>query len=1115
MSTPAPTISHDLDSTPGTDPSRPPWRLGLDLGAGSIGWAVLDLRPRKGDPQTGEVKSWEPYRLRDLGVWIFESGQDERGQSANIKRREFRSARRRLVGVKCRKVRLLRRLIELGCIERNEGHRRRSRDEMVEIPGGLYAIPSSWALRWTALRRPGHLARTQLGIVLMSLVSARGQAFSTDSDSERLLPKTTRLQGQIVDAGAVAFGDYAAQLRARDRDATLRARNGVDHFLSRAMVISEFDAIRNAQTALLPDEEWAELKEIIFDRPVLRPPAPGRCPFVPDEERIPMAHPIYQDFKILQSIRNIRLRSKAGEVKGRDSRLSEKEVAAARAFLRDKRHVSPAALFRAIGLKGFSSNFHADEGDIPGNETSALLSHADAFGAAWLDKDERQQEAIVERALEVRASGAAPDYADLAALWHLPDEQHARAVVERLPRGRRKYGITATRRLLALMEDGLSLHDARERAFPEKIQARDLDRLPYYGRILTEDVFDADPDADTEEQRLGRVRNPVVHVALNQVRGLVNALVEEFGKPAEVVVELVRGIRLNEKEKHEVLRKSGEKKRRRDSAATCIRDSGYPVSAERIDRYQLWEELGVGERLCPYSLKPITGITQLMEECEVDHIVPRSRCGDDSLANKTVVFRDQNRLKGERTPFEAFGAETRYSDILVNAKKNWSGRNARKYRRYTADAANEFCDKFANRELNDTAYAAGVTRRYLAALGVPVHAARGSITGRLRKAWKLADLLPLPEGLRRLREEAKAAGKTIPDEVKRHDHRHHAIDAAIVGLIDPSCLADYFRKSEEQTHKDLPPPWKTFGEELRALLDRRDRVVRHRRRHKKGFAYTGELLKAARYRPVERKDGTHIRIRKQLRDIAIGRDGALIAGAKPDDAGWLAGQWADVADLELRSLLDEVFTPASFSLAREEATTELLEALPEDHGPNAERRRQAEAMAWSRLCQRFTERNCGRAAVTIERPWGNPILVKDLKLPSRRHAFESGGNAYAIIVRTSGRRGPRYESRVVTLVDAARGAPAPEPRGTIARLHAGDMLALRQDGRQFHVVVRALKENGKICLALHNNANAGKVATKKGAYQMLPAVESYKSVNVIFGTLRARVVRPSALGKID
>ena len=62
------------------------YALGLDIGIGSVGWAVLRNQP-----------NGEPDRIQDLGVRIFDKAeQPKTGASLAAPRRDARSARRRL-----------------------------------------------------------------------------------------------------------------------------------------------------------------------------------------------------------------------------------------------------------------------------------------------------------------------------------------------------------------------------------------------------------------------------------------------------------------------------------------------------------------------------------------------------------------------------------------------------------------------------------------------------------------------------------------------------------------------------------------------------------------------------------------------------------------------------------------------------------------------------------------------------------------------------------------------------------------------------------------------------------------------------------------------------------
>ncbi|HCF71572.1 MAG TPA: type II CRISPR RNA-guided endonuclease Cas9, partial [Syntrophomonas sp.] len=62
------------------------YRLGLDIGITSIGWAVLEHDDDE-----------EPFRIADLGVRIFKAAENAKdGSALALPRREARSSRRRL-----------------------------------------------------------------------------------------------------------------------------------------------------------------------------------------------------------------------------------------------------------------------------------------------------------------------------------------------------------------------------------------------------------------------------------------------------------------------------------------------------------------------------------------------------------------------------------------------------------------------------------------------------------------------------------------------------------------------------------------------------------------------------------------------------------------------------------------------------------------------------------------------------------------------------------------------------------------------------------------------------------------------------------------------------------
>ncbi|MBT3333622.1 MAG: hypothetical protein HN394_19135, partial [Rhodospirillaceae bacterium] len=181
-------------------------------------------------------------------------------------------------------------------------------------------------------------------------------------------------------------------------------------------------------------------------------------------------------------------------------------------------------------------------------------------------------------------------------------------------------------------------------------------------------------------------------------------------------------------------------------------------------------------RRCVFSGKTISAAQLFNGEAEIEHLLPFARTLDDSRANLTVAMRWANRLKGNKTPYEAFQSDLHsdrgivWEEILQRVEnlprnKRWRfSHNAMD--RYEQDGG------FIARQLTDTAYMARVAQRYLKALrGVEqVVPNPGKLTHMVRGKWHLNRLL------------------NDENSKSREDHRHHAVDAAVIALTDRAVL---------------------------------------------------------------------------------------------------------------------------------------------------------------------------------------------------------------------------------------------------------------------------------------------------------------------------------------
>jgi CRISPR-associated endonuclease Csn1 len=265
------------------------------------------------------------------------------------------------------------------------------------------------------------------------------------------------------------------------------------------------------------------------------------------------------------------------------------------------------------------------------------------------------------------------------------------------------------------------------------------------------------------------------------------------------------------------------------------------ANARDIEKWLLAEECGW---ICPYTGKAISVHSLFVEpEFEIEHIYPYALSLDDSFANKTLCHRDANREKGRRLPSQAFSKQ-RLEEILQRvARFNGDLRDA-KLRRFKAT---EIPEGFTNRQLNDSSHLARAASQYLGLLygGVNdsagtkrIHTRVGGLTAQVRRLWGLNQIL------------------SGTDEKTREDHRHHAIDAVVVGCTDTRTVQEMMRVASEQITfgrsrlSELPLPFPDFFPQLVDAIEKV--VVSHRQSRKVGGKLHAETLYS---RPIRGHDG--------------------------------------------------------------------------------------------------------------------------------------------------------------------------------------------------------------------------------------------------------------------
>ena len=195
----------------------------------------------------------------------------------------------------------------------------------------------------------------------------------------------------------------------------------------------------------------------------------------------------------------------------------------------------------------------------------------------------------------------------------------------------------------------------------------------------------------------------------------------------------------------------------------------------------------------------------------LEHILPYSETLDDSLNNQTVALRKANRVKGNRTPWQA-------RDDFAAQGWDWAGVLERAlqmplYKRYRMgeDGMQRWLKdekSFLARALNDTRYLSRIAREYLS-LVCPqnTRVIPGRMTALLRAKFGLNDVLGT-NGIK-----------------NRNDHRHHAVDACVIAVTDQGLLQRFAAASASAREQQLdrlvekmPLPWETYRDHVQRAI---------------------------------------------------------------------------------------------------------------------------------------------------------------------------------------------------------------------------------------------------------------------------------------------------------
>jgi len=749
------------------------YRLGIDLGSSSLGWCCLKL-------QDGKVVG-----ILDMGVRIFPDGRNDKTKDPLcVARREARGSRVRLNRFKQRQKQLIIDLQESGLLPQS----------MEEFKALENLNP--YELRANAVRK--QVSLYELGRALFHLNQRRG--FLSNRKEERDKKGNTKtqqamdnLQMLISEKACATLGEYMYEVEEHRRFKNSTDANGklkINWYPNRQMYKDEFTVIWDKQKEFYPDILTDKLKnkienDIFFQRP-LKKQQTGFCWLEPEQKRSPRSYNIAQQFRIMSEIANIRI----GYPHDRELNKPEREAlfeflnnAPADSFDKDH-YVSWEKILEVLHLdKDVVLNLmRQDKTGLLCNITNALLGNDKVFGDKWYSFSDDLQNQIIDilQDYSLQDGEAETKLKELNLGFDQSQIDNSLENSLSLPDGYTNLSAKAMRKLLEDMKlCGSDYATAVENVYHQTAADvgffEERDELPPYQELFTESLIGGDKELYDKEldydNYMGRITNVSVHIALNQLRAVVNELIKKYGKPSGITIELGRELTKGKKALAEIDKKQKESAKIMEEARAEIRKAGATVTSFNIEKYKVWHNLNedITKRIDLYTGKNISVSQLFSNEYEIEHILPYSWTYDDSYNNKIITRANINRQKSNQLPYVFFSDERQLKavakddeelkemsidNVIRRAKEiDKSRKNIKKTFnfnaltwRFSKNARDIFNRNNKNmaRDLTDMQYMSKLAKKYLTCICPPnkIVSAKGQMTDLLKAIWELSDVSP-------------------------------------------------------------------------------------------------------------------------------------------------------------------------------------------------------------------------------------------------------------------------------------------------------------------------------------------------------------------------------------
>ena len=830
--------------------------LGLDLGVGSIGWALI------------ETKNDTPSNILGMGSRIVpisndDSDQFQKGQAItkNAERTQRRTARKGYDRYQLRRALLTDALREKNMLP----------DHLDEN------VIDLWHLRSDAATKGKQISLRELGRVLYHINQKRGYKHSkadvsADSKQTKYVQEVNQRYKDLQEKN-LTIGQYFYQML---QSSAVQGDKGVyytyrikDQVFPRQAYMAEFDQIMSVQREFYPDvltDEFIDTlrnRIIFYQRPLKScKHLVGLCEFemrpykkadgsiiYSGPKCAPRTSPLAQLCAVWESVNNIKLTNRNNEIF--PISLEQRQMMVD--FLQTHKEMKVSDMQKILGISkkdGWWGGKAIGKG-IKGNQTLCQLrealcgKHDNLLQLELKEVDSGFFD--VETAEVIKMIDANIENEPLFRLWHVVySVQDKEELCKAL---HKQFGIDDEQ-----IVDNLYNLDFVKPGYANKSHKFIRSLLPYLmqGEMYSEACAHIGlnhSNSRTKEELAVRplvdhlellpknaLRQPVIEKILNQMINVVNALHDKYGEIDEVRVELARELKQNKEERESTYKNNNKNERLNREITERIKEMGIRPSRSRIQKYKMWEE---SLHQCFYCGKMVNAAEFLAgADVEIEHIIPRSVLFDDSFSNKVCACRECNHAKGNMTAFDfmkthpAEEFEAYKSRVDAAYQEHRISRTKRDHLMWRLE---DIPQDFIDRQLRQSQYIATKAVEILQKAIRNVYSTSGSVTDFLRHQWGYDEILHklnLPRYSQADMTEIVTydhAGQEHTEErikqwSKRLDHRHHAVDALTIALTKQSYIQrlNTLNASREELYEEVSQADKSSNpkDEKRSLLEK-------------------------------------------------------------------------------------------------------------------------------------------------------------------------------------------------------------------------------------------------------------------------------------------------------